>query len=872
MAVDRKNGFALMLVVSAIALLTGLLVGFFMLSSLQKTKINNLVLMENEKSRARSQALIALNEAMARLNSLAAQDNVITARADIMKNVHSNKSFWIGAWRVDKCDDGDVTATDSKTFLGWLVSKNDREDFSTNDNLDFATSATDDSYIKLIDDNYVININEHVYVQKIQIKDQSNKIIAHRAYWVDDESLKAQCNLQDDKYLDCQDAYFLQRSCPQRNGLEMLGQDNFPLTQDYLDSNKKATTRIHYSDFILGSYFNDFEKSLLKEHFHNLTCCSRGLLTDTRNGGFRKNLSWYFESSMGPSLIGDDSFLFQPPTSLPAPPTTWGYVRSFYRLKDSYTDGAINPLATYPLYHPQTWVSYEDCSIHGTTITGAKANDLGIPIQHGLFPIWTDFKLVFLGHYNDSQSPNNSISSGYNWYYDSIRVQPAFVLQNPYTKKMNGQDYSLIYASPYIQDNPSHQQLATFFIKTYYQSNNMMADNGVVIDLPLKNSYSNYISNPATGSAGTPVIKNNYLWPLLDCQCIGLNFFDNSKQYLGFSTYQSYIQMPSQKSLTKKTDNIISSPVKLENYGVSDLRKYQSEGYKNQAAETSIISMDATQWQNLSLSLMENDKGYVMQEINNITLVKTGNLSIARKPEPGKNQLLWVMSCCANDWRQEFNGNKNCLRWLANANPRAPVIGKSSGQDKRSLMSIDITSNWSWSAEFLDKANLSSETITIDSNLRFPVLFDLPHQKYGFLTLGFLQHMNAGLLGYHPAYCFGNSYQNPLIPREKFFHDNTQQPTDWPSHHRVELLYDYSYCLNRALWDSYFMAGLCDQDIINKRLRSYNNASIHELDSIDTAKKIYINGAFNINSTSIDAWISVLGSTIGLSDPNKASY
>jgi hypothetical protein len=532
----------------------------------------------------------------------------------------------------------------------------------------------------------------------------------------------------------------------------------------------------------------------------------------------------------------------------------------------------INPRPTYPIYHPKTWVSYEDCSLHGSTITGTKANDLGIPIQHGLFPIWTDFKLVFLGHYDDSQSPNNSTSSGYSWYYDSIRMQPAFVLQNPYPKKINGQDYSLIYASPHMPDNPSHQPTPTFFIKTYYQSNNMMADNGMVTDMPVKDSYLNYINNPATSSVGAPVIKNNYLWPLLDCQCTGLDFSDNFKQYLSLSTYQSHIQMPLKKPLAKKIDNIISSPAKLENYGVNDLRKYQSENYKNQAAEISIISFDATQWQNLSLSLMENNTDLVMQEIDAMTLIKTGSLSISRKPESVKNQLLWVMSCSANDWRQEFNGNKNRLRWLANANPRAPIIAKSAWQDKRSLMSADMTSNWNWPAEFLDKTTLSSETIAIDNNIKFPVLFDLPHPKYGFLNLGFLQHMNAGLFGYHPAYCFGNSYQNPLIPREKFFHDNTQQPTDWPSHHRVELLYDYSYCLNRALWDSYFMAGLCDQNIINKRLKPYNNAPINELDSMDAAKNIYINGAFNINSTSINAWISVLGSTVGLTEPNKASY
>jgi hypothetical protein len=875
--IKGKSGFALMLVVSTIALLTGLLIGFFTLSNLQKTKINNLVLIENEKSQSRIQALIALNEAVAQLNSLLAQDNVITARADIIKDAQAHKAFWIGVWRVDKCNDDDVSATDSKKFLGWLVSKNDRKyfsdlsDSSLSDDLDFATTPIDNSYIGMVDDSYVINDHDQVYVQKIDIKDSLNEIIGHRAYWIDDESLKAQCNLYDDKYVDFPDGYFLQKSCPQRHGLEMLSQDNFPLTQSYLKNNTKALNVLHYSDFLLGNYFSNSEKSLLKHHFHDLTCCSRGLLTDSRNGGFRKNLTWYFESSSGPSAMANGSFVFPAPTTLPAPPTTWGYVRSFYKLKDNHIGDGIKPQPTYPLYHPQTWISYEDCSLHGLTMAGAKADDLGIPLQHGLFPIWTDFKMTVFGCYSNKYSPNNN-SANYGWYYDSLRLQPAFGLKNPYPKKINGHDYSIIYAAPHILDNQSHQQVPTFSIKTYYQSNNMMLGNGTLTDLPLRASYSNCMSNPAAGSVGVPVIKNNYLWPLLDCKHLALDFLNNSKQYLGLSTFQSYIQEPMGKLLIKKTDNILSSPEKLENYAVNDLRKYQSENHKNQAAENSVISLDATSWQNLSLGLLENSTGLVMQEVDNITLTKTGNLSVARKPVYEKSQLLWLMNCYANDGRDEYRDNKDNLRWLANANPRAPIIGKSAWQDKRSLMPQNLTSNWSWSAEFLDKSNLSGETIVIDSNLKFPILFDLPHPKYGFLNLGFLQHMNAGLFGYHPAYCFGNSYQNPLIAREKFFQANAQQPTDWPSHYRVEMLYDYSYCLNRALWDSYFLTGLYRHDVLNKRLRPYGDATLDDLNSIDAAKKMYIHGAFNINSTSIDAWAAVLGSTIGLNDANKASY
>ncbi|MDR2735686.1 MAG: hypothetical protein LBB20_02505 [Puniceicoccales bacterium] len=865
---NRESGFALVLVVSTITLITGLLIAFSTISSLQKTKIDNLVLIENAKYQARLHALAALNEAIARLNYLAAQDKVVTARANIINHASNDKAFWIGVWRVDKCNDTDTTASDKKEFLGWLVSQNGRENFSANDDINSVTSSIDSSYVKLIDDRYVSNAEEHVYAQKVDLKNSVNKVIGHHAYWIDDESLKAQCNLPDDRYADFPDAYFLKRSCPQRNGLEML--THGPIN---LENNVNVPNTLHYSDLILNNDFGPDEKTWLAGHFHDLACCSRGLLTDTRNGGFRKNLTWYFESSNDSSVIGDTGFVFPSPTNLPEPPTTWDYVKSFYRLKYNYDNGAMVAKPTYPLYHPQTWVSYDDCSLNESTITGANANDLGIPTQHGIFPIWTDFKIVMLSRYY-SGAPDSHLHIS-NHFYDSIRMQPVFVNRNPYTRNINGHSYSLIYAAPYISTNPSHQQVPTFNVETYYQGNSMTQGNSTITDIPLKNDYSNYIDNHENGSVGAPIIRNGYRWPLFDCKYNNLDFPNNSKQFISLSGSEPYIKAPAGKPLTRKIDNIISSPSILENYGMNDIRKYQNQNSQNKA-ETSTISLDIASWQNLCLSLLDNTTGLVMQEIDNINLI-TNNIttSLSRNIQEGQVDLLWVMSCYANDGRIEFNGRGNGLRWLANANPRAPIIGKSAYQDKMTFIppgEAIFHTNWNWPAEFLDKTNLQTETIALDNNVRFPVLFDLPHPTYGFLNLGFLQHMNTGLFGYHPAYGFGNSYQNPLIPREKFFQSNAQQKTDWPSHYRVELLYDYSYCLNRALWDSCFMTGLHNKHILNKRLRSYSDASIDELDSIDAAKKMYINGAFNINSTSREAWIAVLGSTLGLGEPDKASY
>ena len=96
------------------------------------------------------------------------------------------------------------------------------------------------------------------------------------------------------------------------------------------------------------------------------------------------------------------------------------------------------------------------------------------------------------------------------------------------------------------------------------------------------------------------------------------------------------------------------------------------------------------------------------------------------------------------------------------------------------------------------------------------------------------------------------------------------------------VLYDMSYCLNNILWDEYFFSTLPyrqdEADIAissdyampqNPRLRYYVSDS-EKLTSMDlrsstrddqfteNASKFWINGPFNINSTSIDAWKTVL--------------
>ncbi|MGC6455231.1 MAG: hypothetical protein ACON39_06715 [Coraliomargaritaceae bacterium] len=84
--------------------------------------------------------------------------------------------------------------------------------------------------------------------------------------------------------------------------------------------------------------------------------------------------------------------------------------------------------------------------------------------------------------------------------------------------------------------------------------------------------------------------------------------------------------------------------------------------------------------------------------------------------------------------------------------------------------------------------------------------------------------------------------------------------------------YDYSYELNDALWDQFYMSTLIPGDegtieysaedpLPNARIRPWNDdlSDFDPLESKQSAAHLVLDGGFNINSTSVAAWEAVLG-------------
>lgn len=170
------------------------------------------------------------------------------------------------------------------------------------------------------------------------------------------------------------------------------------------------------------------------------------------------------------------------------------------------------------------------------------------------------------------------------------------------------------------------------------------------------------------------------------------------------------------------------------------------------------------------------------------------------------------------------------------------------------------------------------------------ILFDTPRQPL--YSVGELMHANVSFYDVLPQYAVGNSFASPYIPTNTYF-------KTWAHDDGVGFpIVDYSYALNDALFDEYFFSGIparysrysspalsalenelppyesFDSDYLeagkplpNSRMRprmlvgAPTQATLDRLQDIDTAAAhLMVDGAFNVNSTSVDAWKSVLGS------------
>ncbi|MFU8893643.1 MAG: hypothetical protein ACNA8L_08445 [Luteolibacter sp.] len=174
-------------------------------------------------------------------------------------------------------------------------------------------------------------------------------------------------------------------------------------------------------------------------------------------------------------------------------------------------------------------------------------------------------------------------------------------------------------------------------------------------------------------------------------------------------------------------------------------------------------------------------------------------------------------------------------------------------------------------------------------------------------TLGFQRVTASGQGGLfpHTLQAIGNSYAHPMLLPNQAFNDQYERIFDTDDGPRRMVFADHSYLANKALWDDFFFSSITPQPttipifggtgrdprqvaqdfffgnpstpLPNRRIMPYtknlNPAKLNELFDSDTdphdgladkiAAHLMVDGAFNVNSTSVEAWRVFLSSMKG---------
>ncbi len=196
-------------------------------------------------------------------------------------------------------------------------------------------------------------------------------------------------------------------------------------------------------------------------------------------------------------------------------------------------------------------------------------------------------------------------------------------------------------------------------------------------------------------------------------------------------------------------------------------------------------------------------------------------------------------------------------------------------------------------------------------------LFDVPRSETGIVSLAQLQHAKLSELIWHPSYAVGNSLADPRLGTGAFHGLNRTAAValssqsagdggfneleigwsadaqrsagkgDWAATarsilgevpERDNLVYDLSFEVNQKLWDRYYLSSgspaekrhyLDDPSsnpLPNGRMKlassTFPTANATTLgDFHQSAYHLMVDGAFNVNSTRVEAWKALLGST-----------
>lgn len=979
-SIKRQKGFALISAISLSVLLLTLSLALVQLSH-KTSKFSSL---DMATEHAKANARLALHIAIAELQKYSGIDQSTTFRADILDTRDHpdhlpdpaiKNPFFTAASPTDPLDYPDagkgVFLRKIKSLPAFLVSGN--EHFNL---LDANITAYPSGYTTHLTE---LDPDHSVTLHKAHNDDASTAVkaplipIGNRsgayAYWVSDEGIKAKINLHDryreqnqnlKSHASSTTEEFLSILAPSRLGNENAGDADLA-TDDFLApllDNPEALPKIvtHHTLDILG----EKQKAATLQHSHDFTTASLSVLSDSQNGGLKKNLTAavnltddkfldLINHSGAESSHPSPVFLFQN-FSFPSeeetlsylhyPGAPWEVFRSFIRQPES--EPALNGPTPELLSLfsnsaiPNYWELTRGSSVH-LSARLVRRTPILTRFQLGL-----DYSLGYVGIVDGED--------GEKWHEFDLRQHflPLVSYWNPYNTKLE-------VTEPQRFEYYTNRDLSTGRLNTcisaqpatdapiqIYAMPDDVQNNSVLGWLPPTTTPQEFYYPIHPNGNIHPNNKQKY-YDLTNLKCevpafeiapgqsvlFALNGtnkdFDKDRtiqldrihapgSFTGHSAFSKYCKIRVKITPANQNDDWQNLIPELH------VKRFPSKAESNVNDGTGLTRVNARNAASFQRTNWDIDKVLSKSDVRFTPVVITDN---DRLPSTGPDasespKFAAVLILKTPDtsryfpqnsttWQASINGidtNPYLAPWSIFYNPLASrhgaygaakgakksfaapplyIAGTIIGQDAYDLVSPELSP----SAEPFTGYNDSAQGGSAKS-----IQFLLPRFETPILSLGHFQHLNTSkwVQNYNdihrdmasstdsvqPVFSIGNSFASPHIPIHKT--SSLIEDDNAYGHNLGENLatqYDTSFRYNNALWDRYFLTGnrpgqiSSPEDLATK----IPNQSLSPTPSIDlatfndphaSATMLMLNGGFNINSTSVEAWKTILSSTIGL--------
>jgi Tfp pilus assembly protein PilX len=885
-ALLARRGFALVITLSLMALLIVLAVGLMSLSAVSlRTSGRGDALAE-----ARANARLALAMAMGELQQLAGPDTRTTASADLagtatgdpapagvaplnnttinatqkgISAVQPGTRHWTGVWHQTAAATQIYTRTPSPVLLGWLVSGNENANATARLTPAAPVAAVDSSgapadrakAVVLVGAGSVGSgaVDRYVAAPLVELAGTSGSTPAGRhAWWIGDEGVKARFNHLAPVNPDGSLTY--ESMGARRAGWEAV--DGFGAYPQPSAANAAAVRKVvtlpqaGLLDQAMDQAGTD--GSPLERVFHAATTDSAGLLADSLNGGLRIDLTPYLQSGFPDAPRS--TFPNSPSASAPLVPRTIARTMrapTWNRLKE-FAD-MVPPVG-------------------GSIQVKAASSDLAVAVA----PVISELRLLF---------GVKLVAAGTDSYKVHPCVKVAVALANPYP-------YPLKWDQALELEFTNSQPSGTQGVPGDYQP-------GSVYDAAGRPAFV-----PATPAQ--PAALNNAVFRIPSDELAP----GEARAY----TMGSRVPRPANSTARVVVDlrefrsaqpANFDNCVELAHNSVNSTAGREMSLDMRESWTTTQISADLRLGSNprnllRRLERFELDNGYFATTTRRVSSAKAKSMS---RPFP-LQYYSFQLSQPGNDYRailpSPFGINPlglrgSTLRTFADFNFQAKRFHKAIAcynPPPYFMESADSFANLPFTDPGGDTGNAFTKNLAVSPLAwgRSPfatkkvVLFS-PQRK--FLSLAQLQHADLtgddtfASVGHQPGNAVGNSYATPFVKRQSTIQQrNNFTITGVNSSDGFQTLpmnyYDLSYLLNAALWDSYYFSAIPatgdplpenpallrfrpDQD--TTEIRDANLAAAH----------LFIDGAFNVNSTHKEAWKAILAGSKHLKHPADAA-